>query len=38
MGENISNNSIYLYAYDFDNENYKIYEYSIPENKFTEIN
>ncbi len=38
FGESISNNCIYLYTYDFDNEIYKIYEYSIPENKFTEIN
>lgn len=38
MGENISNNRIYLYTYDFDNENNKIYEYNIPDNKFTEIN
>lgn len=38
IAENISNNSIYLYTYDFDNENNKVYEYSIPDNKFTEIN
>lgn len=38
IAENISNNRIYLYAYDFDNENNKIYEYNISDNKFTEIN
>lgn len=34
--ENISNNRIYICAYDYDN--YKIYEYNIPSNTFTEIN
>ena len=38
MGENISNNRIYLYMSDYANNTYKIYEYNIISNTFTEIN
>lgn len=37
-GENISNNRIYLYMSDYANNTYKIYEYNIISNTFTEIN